>query len=152
MTTIEREAIDMNIDFPSTVHTRLSATQVGIVTAGGALAASVGVHGDAPWPALRAVVAVAASALVLLLVRGAARVGAWATIALGLAGVVVGAGIGPSYAVATGFSVTSVAGIAALLSGLMLAGSGTVALTRRAHGWRRLLVVPAVPAVIVMLV
>src|SRR5687767_12571451 len=150
MITIEREVID--VDTQPVAARRPSAVTVGILTVGVALAVTVGVHGDAPWPGLRAVVALTATAGVVKLARRGGRVRSWAGVALGLAGVVVGAGMGPAYVVETGLSVTSIAGIAALLSGLALAGAGTVALTRRARGWRRLLVVPIVPAVVVLLV
>ena len=150
MITIEREAIE--VDTQTVAARRPSVITVGILTVGVALAATIGVHGAAPWPGLRAVIALTATAAVVKLARRGGRISSGATVALGLAGVIVGAGMGPAYLVETGLSVTSIAGIAALLSGLAVAGAGTVALTRRAHGWRRLLVVPIVPAVVVLLV
>ena len=150
MITIEREAIE--VDSQTVAARRPSVITVGILTVGVALAATIGVHGAAPWPGLRAVIALTATAAVVKLARRGGRISSGATVALGLAGVIVGAGMGPAYLVETGLSVTSIAGIAALLSGLAVAGAGTVALTRRAHGWRRLLVVPIVPAVVVLLV
>ena len=151
MTTIERELIDVEIDPQTVASKRPSTRTVCILAAGVALAISVGAHGPAPWPALRAVIALAASAAVLESVRRGGRIGSCAMVVLGLAAAVVGAGTGPAYVVETGLSVSSIAGIAALLSGLTLAGAGTVALTRRARGWRRLLVVPIVPAVLMLL-
>ena len=153
MTTIEHEVMHIDLALHKAAAARPSLTEAGVFTTGAALAVCVGVHGPAPWPALRAVIALAATAGVLALVRRAGgRLGASAMVAFGLTGVIVGAAIGPAHAVATGLSLMTVAGIAAAVSGAVVAGSGTVTLTRRARGWRRLLVVPIVPAVLVSLV
>ena len=153
MTTIQRERVHTSIDVPTVAASRPSATDVGVAILGVALAMTVGVHGAAPWPALRAVVALAVGAAVLGLRRSVGgRIGTYGTVAIGLAGVIVGAAIGGGYVVAAGFSATGAGGVAALLLGLVLTVSGTVTLTRRARRWRRLLVVPLVPVVFVCLV
>jgi dienelactone hydrolase len=67
----------------------------------------------------------------------------------------IGVGIGLPHARKTGWSWLTLAGLSALVVGLLVAAYGAVSLTRRVRGWRRLVVGPAVvvvPAVLVYLV
>ncbi|MEI8406506.1 MULTISPECIES: alpha/beta hydrolase [unclassified Kribbella] len=60
----------------------------------------------------------------------------------------VGAGLGPPYLAKAGFQVVTVIGLAVLVAGLVLLALGGVNLVRGARSWRRVLVVPALLAVV----
>ncbi len=64
-------------------------------------------------------------------------------LAAGAAGTVVGLGLGLPYAVKTGLTAPSVLGLVSLLTGVALLVVATVLLIRAAHGWWRLMAVPA---------
>lgn len=112
-------------------------------TLGVSVAVLVGRQGTPGWQALRVVVVGLLTAGVVLLVRraGDAVVGAVA-LALGLLGTAVGAGIGVVHLAKAGLVPSSVAGLAALASGLVLLGIGGWRLTRLLPGWWRLAALP----------
>jgi len=70
-------------------------------------------------------------------------------LAIGIVGVVTGAGIGGVYLAKVGLTVQTVAALAALLAGFALLLVGTISLIRSIRGWWRLL---ALPAALVLLV
>jgi uncharacterized protein len=120
-------------------------TALEVVTAVHALAVAVVLAADdpVPWPQVRAAVAVAAVAGAGWALRHAGRrLRGNALLAAGLLGLIVGGAIGVPHAVRVGLTVESVAGIAAVATGLRLVGAGTRALTRGAW-WRKALAVPA---------
>jgi dienelactone hydrolase len=122
-----------------------------IVFHGLALAVLVGSDGPGPWPAVRALVAVCVTAAAVWAGRSPVRRrGTTSVLVFGLAGVIAGIGIGAPHAVKAGASAESVSGIAALATGLTLAGLATVALVRRARRWRKLLVAPIGLGVVVL--
>jgi pimeloyl-ACP methyl ester carboxylesterase len=75
-----------------------------------------------------------------------------AVLALGLAGLIAGIGIGVPHVVKAGASVQSVSGIAALAAGLALVGIATVVHVRGARRRRKLLVVPIAVGIVVLAV
>jgi pimeloyl-ACP methyl ester carboxylesterase len=122
---------------------RISPVEAIGVVHGVLMATVVGVDGPAPWPAVRAVLALGMTvAVVFVWRRTARRGGAVALLGLGLSGLVTGVGIGVPHAVKDGVSVESIAGIAALATGVVLVGFATVTLAR-GRWWRKVLAVPA---------
>ena len=108
------------------------------------LAAVVGAEGPAPWPAVRALVVIAATAAALGARdrRGHLRIAMLPLLALGVAGFVAGAGIGIPHLVSGGNPTLSAAGTISLASGLCVAGASTRALLRGASLRYKILAVP----------
>jgi uncharacterized protein len=96
------------------------------------------------------VVALVGSALALSLGRGGPR--ALGILVAGLLGTLSGAAIGIMHAIATGFSMTALLGVAALAVGLVLLVVGVAAAIRVLPGWWRLLAVPAAVVVVQLVV
>jgi dienelactone hydrolase len=121
---------------------RWTAVEVVLAVHGVSLAALLSADDPVPWPQVRAAVAVALTAGAWWAVRrgGRRRRGA-ALLGVGLVGLVVGGAIGVPHAVRVGVTVESVAGIAALVTGVLLTGAAIRALTRGAW-WRRALALP----------
>ena len=138
---------------PTDPARRLSRTEVVTLVLGLALAVVVGVDGPAPWAPVRAMVALIVTGAVMYAIRrtGTHRRGT-PLVVFGLVGIIAGGAIGVFHAVKVGVTVESVAGIAALATGVWLVGVGTVTLTRRARGWRKLLAVPVGVGVAVLVV
>jgi dienelactone hydrolase len=63
-----------------------------------------------------------------------------------------GLGIGLPYARATGWSWTTIVGVAALLPGLLAVGYGVVSVTSLVRGWRRIIVAPVIAVLITVVV
>ena len=118
------------------------AGQALLAAEGAALAVVFTVDGPPLWRVVRAVLAVAAAALAVWLMRRAGR-GAVALVA-GIVGTVTGAGVASAQAAKAGAPMTTVAALAVLLAGvILLAWGGGAALIRAIPGWWRLLAVPA---------
>jgi uncharacterized protein len=132
---------------------RVSPIDVVVVVHGVFLAVVVGVDGPAPWPSVRALVALGLTFAALVVSRrsGPRRRGS-ALLTVGLAGVIIGGGIGVPHAVKDGVSAESVAGIAALATGLALIAVATTILLRGTRWWRKLLAVPVGIGVAVFIV
>ncbi len=113
-----------------------------------ALGASVTVlvvrQGTPAWQGLRGLLVVVLVGCAVLLARHARDgvVGAVA-LALGLVGTVVGVGIGVVHLAKAGLVLTAVAGLVALVSGLLLLALGGWLLVRLLPGWWRLAALPA---------
>lgn len=98
--------------------------------------------GPQPWPLVRAIVVIAA---VVWLVRaaplyGRRRAGVLAT--TGFLATVYGAGYGVMYAIKDAVSLTAVAGLTALVAGLVTAVGSVVAVLRSTRWWVKVLAVP----------
>jgi pimeloyl-ACP methyl ester carboxylesterase len=74
--------------------------------------------------------------------RQSGKATATLAVALGIVGIAFGVGIGLRHLQVAGLSLTAVAGLVALVAGLLATGIGATSLTRRLHGWRRLLSLP----------
>lgn len=114
------------------------------VAAGLATALIVARDGSPPWQLARVALtaAVTASALVALS-RGSRRTRAAVAFALGSVTTAVGLGIAPAHLTKTGWQAMTVAGAVVLVSGLVLMFAGAATSIRRARGWRRVLLLPA---------
>jgi dienelactone hydrolase/FtsH-binding integral membrane protein len=88
------------------------------------------------------VVAAAIGAAVWIERRGNRVARGTSEFAIGIVGVIAGAGVGGVYLAEAGSSVKTAAALAALLTGLVLLLLGSVALIRSSRGWWRLLAVP----------
>jgi uncharacterized protein len=135
-------------DEPATAWRTSSAIAIALGAAVAALSAS----GTAPgWAALRMAVVGATTYGAVWCLRRAAdrRVRAAIALALGIAGLTVGLGIGMPHAVKDGLTVTSTLGILSLVAALALVGVGTASLVRRARIWWR---VPAAVALVAVTV
>jgi pimeloyl-ACP methyl ester carboxylesterase len=95
---------------------------------------------------------VTATLLAALVVRRSVRAAPLACYLAGIVGLSVGVGIGVMHLVRSGPLAVTLAGLACLLSGLLLLAWGTLDGSRRAGGWWRLLVVVGVAAGVVALV
>ena len=123
------------------VHRRLPAL-LGVQ--GILLATVVGRDGTPPWRAARVLVVVGITGLAVWQAgRLSSRGRGLLALAFGAAGTVVGLGLGLPYAVKTGLTAPSVVGVASLVTGIALLVVATVLLTKAAHGWWRLMAVPA---------
>jgi uncharacterized protein len=124
-----------------------------LVLEGAALAILVGVDDSQLGHWLRVVAVVAVTSIGTWYVRRAGRVGRGAAVlAMGIAGIIAGAGIGSAYASSVGMSVITIAGAIALMTGLASAIAAGVILTRCLRGWRRLVVIPAAVVLVVFFV
>jgi fermentation-respiration switch protein FrsA (DUF1100 family) len=122
---------------------RWSPVDVALLVDAAAFVALVTARGSITWGAVRAAVVVALATVAFLAVRrGSPRMAGWTSVAAGLAGVIIGLAIGVSFAARSGWSAMAVAGLAALLAGLVLVGAGTRALVHHARGWRKWLALP----------
>jgi dienelactone hydrolase len=121
---------------------RLLDTALVVVAVGGAFL--VGRDGTLLWQLIRVVVVAALSWFVYVIVdRGTPRQRGGVAFAIGCVSVAVGTGIGVPYLAKAGVTPTTVAGLAVLAGGLVMLGSGGVALVRITSRWWRLLVLPA---------
>jgi dienelactone hydrolase len=66
-----------------------------------------------------------------------------AALVLGIAGTVVGAGIGGVHAAKVGVSLVTIAGLVVLATGIALLSAGALTLIRQLRGWWRLVAIPA---------
>jgi fermentation-respiration switch protein FrsA (DUF1100 family) len=113
---------------------------------------AVVVHDGSPgWQVLRGLVVVAATALLAGVVWSGGTAGGWAGAAVGLAGVLVGGGIGVRHVVKDAASIETGAGLVALAAGVVLLGGSAWRLLRGARWWQWALAVP-VGLVVVALV
>jgi uncharacterized protein len=113
---------------------------------------AVVVHDGSPgWQVLRGLVVVAATALLAGVVWSGGTAGGWAGAAVGLAGILVGGGIGVRHVVMDGASIEAGAGLVALAAGVVLLGGSAWRLLRGARWWQWALAVP-VGLVVVALV
>ncbi len=111
---------------------------------GAALAALAGLDGSAAWQVARVLVILAVTALALWFTGRAGRAGRGATALLaGIAGTVVGAGVGSAHLAKAGLDAAAVLAAIVLVAGLVLLIWGAVILVRAIPGWWRLLAVPA---------
>lgn len=118
-----------------------------------AATALVARDGSPGWLVLRVLLVLGlTSAAVLAEERAGLRGFAAVTIGVGLAGTIVGAGIGVMHVAKAGVSVVAGAGLVALVAGLVLAGVGTVLAVRSVRGWWRLLAIPVALVVAQLLV
>ncbi len=113
-----------------------------VVVAGGSVAGRL---------ARAALVAGSAALTVVVLRRWRSRWWAAAALPAGLVGLVAGAGVGPRHLLG-GAPLTGLAGTVLLASGLLVTGAAAVGVVRAAHGWARLLAVPATLLALVVLV
>ena len=118
-------------------HRGRTALVVGL---GVTMTALVGIDSPAATGMVRALV-VAALTWATIAARPV-RLRAPAELLFGLIGVIAGAGIGPQHASQSIGSVQSIAGIASLLSGLVLVALAGLDLVRQLHGWLRLSAIP----------
>lgn len=130
--------------------------QIAVVVGGAGTLVVVAGDGSTPWRVVRAAVVVAVTVGLLALERrraGGPDVGRdVAEVVVGLAGLAVGVGIGARGVLAAGPSLRVVSGLLVLVAGLVLTVTGTSGLVRRVPGWWRLLALPAVLAVLVLVV
>ena len=122
---------------------RWPVLETALVVEGVALTALVAFSGSAAWGAIRVGVVTVLTALTLRVARpGGPRARGLVAVVAGLVGLVAGLGIGVSFTARSGLSVRGLAGLVCLAAGLVLLTTGTVALVRASHGWRRGLGVP----------
>jgi pimeloyl-ACP methyl ester carboxylesterase len=113
-----------------------------------ALSFLVGRDGSPGWQTVRIVIALGVGAAAAYAVeRGSALVRGGAAFAVGLVATGVGAGIGVPHMTKAGWSVTAVAGLLGLASGVVLLVAGAWTLIRATRRWWRLLIIPALVAV-----
>lgn len=113
---------------------------------------AVAVHDGSPgWQVLRGLVVVAATALLSRVVWSGGTPGGWAGAAVGLAGILVGGGIGVPHVVKDDASIETGAGLVALAAGVVLLGGSAWRLLRGARWWQWALAV-RVGVVVVALV
>jgi dienelactone hydrolase len=129
---------------------RGSAIPAVMVVQAIALSVLVGYEGSLMWRAVRIFAVVAITALAIRVERRSSA--PWpgaAMVAVGTVGTVVGAGIGGVHLATAGMTAQAVAGLCALVPGLVLLVIGVIALARSFRGWWRLLVVPGVLGLLV---
>ena len=115
---------------------------------GAALAVLAGLDGSPVWQAARVLVILAVTALAVWFTRRAGRAGQGvAALLLGIAGTVVGAGVGSAHLAKAGLDVAAVLAVIVLVTGLVLLIWGAAALVRAIPGWWRLLAIPVALAV-----
>jgi uncharacterized protein len=108
---------------------------------------------SAPGRLVFAALVVATMAAVLALSTGASRGRrALGMLVAGSLGTMSGAAVGAMHALATGFSLTAVLGVAALVAGLALLVTGVLAAVRVLPGWWRLLALPIAVVVLQLVV
>ena len=125
-------------------HRRLLLTALLCAEGAAAIVVLAGQDGSARWQVVR-LAAVAVLTVVAAWYAGRAGPAGRGAVALaaGIAGTVMGAGVGSAYAAKAGLSMITVAAVIELLTGIVLLGWGGVALTRALPGWWRLLALPA---------
>jgi pimeloyl-ACP methyl ester carboxylesterase len=134
-----------------TVTVRILRTTVGAL--GAAVAFIVARDGSPPWQVARLVgVGAITVTIYALLGRGTRGQRASLAFATGCAAVPVGLGIGLPHLAKTGIHLVTVAGLVSLVGGLVLLCAGGAALVRIAPPWHRLLVGPALLAVVIVAV
>jgi uncharacterized protein len=114
-----------------------------------ALTVLVGLGGRHPSGVAWALVALAVGGGVLWTSHRRGPLAAASTsLALGVVGVTVGAGMGMPHVARSGLTATSAAGVVTLVAGLVLVGIAATALVLRLRRWWRLLAVPAAVGVV----
>ena len=109
-----------------------------------AFAVLAGLDGSAVWQVARVLVILAVTALAVWFTGRAGRAGRGAVaLLLGIAGTVVGAGVGSAHLAKAGLDVAAMLAAVVLVTGLVLLIWGAVALIRATPGWWRLLAIPA---------
>jgi uncharacterized protein len=104
---------------------------------------------SAVWQVARVLVILAVTALAVWFTGRAGRAGRGvAALLLGIAGTVVGAGVGSAHLAKAGPDVTAVLAVVVLVTGLILLIWGAAALIRTTPGWWRLLAIPAALALL----
>jgi dienelactone hydrolase len=120
-----------------------------IAVEGVALAVLAVLDGSPVWQAVRALVAIAVTALALLFTRRAGRTGQGVTaLALGIVGTAAGTGVASAHLAKAGLDAAAVLAAAVLVAGLILLICGAVALVRAIPGWWRLLAIPVAVALL----
>jgi uncharacterized protein len=114
-----------------------------------AFAVLAGLDGSAVWQVARVLVILAVTALAVWFTGRAGRAGRGvAALLLGIAGTVVGAGIGSAHLAKAGPDTAAVLAVVVLVTGLILLIWGAAALVRATPGWWRLLAIPAALALL----
>jgi uncharacterized protein len=114
-----------------------------------AFAVLAGLNGSAVWQVARVLVILAVTALAVWFTGRAGRAGRGAAaLLLGIAGTVVGAGVGSAHLAKAGLDVAAVLAAIVLVTGLVLLIWGAAALIRATPGWWRLLAIPAALALL----
>lgn len=129
---------------PSHASRTILVLRAAALMEGLALALIVGLTGSLPWQAAR-VLFVAGMTVLALWGLGACRRAVRGAVALvlGLTGTAVGMGFGIMRLTHDTVDPATVAGLACLVTGLLLLGAGSVALVRSMPGWWKLLAIPA---------
>jgi pimeloyl-ACP methyl ester carboxylesterase len=113
-----------------------------VAVAGIAVAYIVGRDGSAGWQVARVALTIGLTVATVQLVRRRTPARALVLLAVGLPLTAIGVGIGGPHLAKVGVSATTIAGLVALVAGLVLAASGAVAVVRAVRSWRRVAVVP----------
>jgi len=130
-----------------------AATIAAIIAAGAAFAVIVAHDGSPLWQVTRLILVGCASwSAYRVITRGCRVARAGVMFGEGSVAIAVGIGIGLPHVAKTGFGLITVAGLVALVAGLVLAGAGASGLVRLTPRWPRLLVVPAQLVVLLIVV
>jgi dienelactone hydrolase len=124
-----------------------------VLAVGGAGAVLVAATAPASTRALGVVVVVVLAIAAALVVRSTSPAARGAVaFAIGTTATAAGAGIGVRHLVTAGWSVEAIAGLVALLGGLLLLAVGAATLVRATPGWWRLFTVPVVVVIALVVV
>ena len=116
---------------------------------GTAFAVLAGLGGSAAWQAARILTVVLVTAWAVWFTRRAGRAGRGVTaLALGIAGVAAGAGVGSAHLAKAGLDAGAVLAAVVLATGVVLLVWAAALLVRATPGWWRLLAVPAALALL----
>ncbi|WP_327004422.1 lysophospholipase [Dactylosporangium sp. NBC_01737] len=122
---------------------------VAVVAVGGSIGVLTGRDGTPIWQGVRVLITVAATAAAICVIRrGADWLCGLIAFLTGVAAAATGAGFGLPHLAKTGWSAVTLAGLAALGAGAVLLVAGAGIVVRRTHRWWRLLVAPALLAVV----
>jgi hypothetical protein len=132
---------------PTLVRSALPAL---MVAQGAALLIVTGRAGSPLWRAMWVLASVGVTIVAVAVASGAGPLGRGGiALLLGIVGTVAGAGIGGVYLSKVGMSMTTVASLITLVTGLWMLVLGATSLTRALPGWWRLLAVPAALLILV---
>jgi dienelactone hydrolase len=123
----------------------VNVVTVAIAAQSLAFACMLGAEGSPGWQFGRVSLALAIGAAALRVeLRGSRTVRAWSALALGIAGLTVGVGIGVMHVVKSHLTLAAVAALVALMAGIVLTATAAHRLWRLSRRWWRLLGIPLI--------